>query len=198
MRETARSGEPDRACAYRLAHLALHRGEIVAAGRLAERTLAHHIASQRGMADVSRVVDPFGQPIDRVQILWKVLPRPADPRLHRFRRDVLGALQVAHHQVLFALAAWRQGEAAVAHHDRRHPMPARTDAQGISEDLRVHVGVSVDESGRDDGALRVDRFARRLGDFAHGHDFAARDSHVGAKTRRARAVDNKRVADDKV
>ena len=39
------------------------------------------------------------------------------PGLHRRGRDVLGALEVAHDEVLVLLGARREREAAVAHHD---------------------------------------------------------------------------------
>ena len=120
----ARRGKADRARADRIAHLALHRFEVVRRGLLRERPLAHHVSAQRGMAHVGGVVDALGRAVDRVEVLREGLPRPLDPGLHRLGRDVLGALEVAHHQQLVLLRARRQRKPAVAHHHRRDTMPA--------------------------------------------------------------------------
>ena len=66
----------------------------------------------------------------------------------------------------------------------------------IPEHLRVHVGVAVDEAGRDDVPFGVDDLFRGLADFADRGDPAARDADVGAIARQPRAVDDGAVAND--
>src|SRR5229473_7756812 len=135
------------------------------------------------MTDVCSVVDTLGKPFDGVQILREIVPRPSDAGFHRARRNVLGPLEVPHYQELVFLGAWREGEAAVAHHDRRDAVPARAGAKGIPENLRVHVRVGVDDARRDDMAFRVEDFLGALMDSANGRDFALRDTDIGAITR---------------
>ena len=84
----------------RVAQLALHRAQVVLAGRLVEGALAHDVGAQRGVADVARVVDALGQRLQAVEELGEGRPRPLDARLHGLGRDVLGALEVADDQVL--------------------------------------------------------------------------------------------------
>ncbi len=120
----ARGGKADRTGQDRVAHFALHRFQIVGRGLISEGPLAHHVGAQRGMPHVGGVVDSFGRAVDRVEVLGESLPRPFDAGLHRLGGDVLGALQVAHHQQLVLFGAWGQRKAAVTHHHRGHAMPA--------------------------------------------------------------------------
>jgi len=194
----ARRGEADRAGLDGGAQLPLHRAQVVLGGRLLEGALAHHVAAQRAVADVAGVVDPLGQGVDRVEELGKRRPRPADAGGHRGAGDVLGALQVAHDQGLVLLRARRQREAAVAHDDAGHAVPAGAGAEGIPEDLRVHVGVAVDEAGRHDHAVGVHDLAGALADAADRRDAAVLHGHVGAMARQAGAIDEHAVLDDEV
>jgi hypothetical protein len=69
---------------------------------------------------------------------------------------------------------------------------------GVPEQLRVVVGVGVDEAGRDDLAGRVDDLGRVLGDVADGDDAAVTNADVGAPRGRAGAVDHRAAADHDV
>ncbi len=159
----ARGREAHGAGGQRVGQLALHRRQVSAAvGRLGERALAHGVGAQRRVPDVARVVDPLGPARDGVEVLGVGLPRPLDARLHRLGGDVLGALEVAHDEVPLVGPARRQREAAVAHHDAGHAVPARAGAERIPRDLRVHVGVAVDEAGRHHVVARVDLLAPAL------------------------------------
>jgi hypothetical protein len=178
--------------------LPLHGPEIVLAGRLLERPLAHHVGAERRVADVAGVVDPLGQGLQAVEELRERRPPPVDPGGHRLGRDVLGALEVPDDQVLVGRRAGREGETAVAHDDGRDAMPARRGPERVPEDLRVHVGVPVHEAGRDDLAVGVDLLAGALLDAADGHDAAVTDSHVGAVPGQAGPVDDGPVLDDEV
>jgi hypothetical protein len=77
-------------------------------------------------------------------------------------------------------------------------MPARAAAQRIPGDLRVHVGVAVDESRRHDQAVGVERAPCRTGDSADFDDAAVLDANVGAKARFAGAVDQRAATNEKV
>ena len=77
-------------------------------------------------------------------------------------------------------------------------MPARAAAQRIPGDLRVHVGVAVDEARRDDQPVGVDGALRVLPDAADLDDAAVLDAEVGAEARLARAVDDGAAADEEI
>jgi hypothetical protein len=77
-------------------------------------------------------------------------------------------------------------------------MPAGAGAQGISENLGVHVRVPVDKAGRDDGALGLDHLLGGLLNLSHRGNLAATDSDIAAKAWRAGTVDHHRIANDQV
>ena len=82
-------------------------------------------------------------------------------------------------------------DAAVAHQERGHAVPARGGEHRVPRDLAVVVRVHVDEAGRDEEPVRVDHLACVV---AHGSDLAdapAVDGDVGTEGRRSRAVDDR-------
>src|SRR5260370_4827237 len=194
----ARGREADCAGANRAADFALHRGQVFRRGFIGKRAFAHYVGAQRRMANVGGVVDALGSLIDRVEVLRKRLPRPLDTGLHRLGRDVLGALEIAHHEQLVLLGAGGERKPAVAHHDRRNAVPARAGAEGIPKHLGVHMRMRVDDARRDDMACRVDAFFDALVDSADGRDFALRDTDVSAIARQPGAVDDSAVANYQV
>src|SRR3989441_8512691 len=190
--------EPDRAGADGVAHLALHRLEIVLAGRLLERPLAHHVGAYGRVADVAPVVDALGQGVEAVEELGEGGPAPLDARLHGGGRDVLGALEIADDEVLVLLGAGGEREAAVTHHDRGDAVPAGRGTERIPEDLRVHVRVAVHEARCDHLALGVDHFAGALPDPADRDDAAVPHADVGPIPRQPGSIDHRSVLDHQV
>ena len=188
-----RGGEADGASAQRVTQLPQHECQFVIVGTTLECRLAHRPGSQRRVAQVAGVVDALGRGLDEVQVLGEGLPGPVDACGHGLGGDVLSTLQIAHHQVASVGTGRGQREAAVSHHDRGHAMKARALAHGIPGDLRIHVRVDINKSGRDGMALGVNgavhtaagQLARRLGDL--GHD-AVRDEDIGSARLGARAV----------
>jgi hypothetical protein len=132
------------------------------------------------VADVAGVVDPLGQRLEAVEELREGRPSPVDPGRHRLGRDVLGPLEIPDHEILVGRRAGREREPAVAHDDGRDAVPARRRAEGVPEDLRVHVRVGVHEAGRDHLPVGVDLLPRMLTDAADRHDATVPDAHVGA------------------
>ena len=96
------------------------------------------------------------------------------------------------------LPAGRQGEAAIAHHDRGDAVPARAGAQRIPEVLGVHVRVAIDEPRRDHVTVGVDDRARGLSNTTERRDVAVTDRHVGAVAGKSGSVDHRAVLDDQV
>jgi hypothetical protein len=92
----------------------------------------------------------------------------------------------------------RKREPAVPADHRGHTVKRRWREQRIPEDLRVHMGVHVDEPGRDDAIGRVDHADGVASDGPDVHDPTAGDGHIGPAPRGARAVDDVTVADHQV
>ena len=142
---------------------------------------------------------PLGSEFEHVEEFGKGLPAPLDAGLHGGAADVLGAFEIADDEVGFALAAGRQGEAAVAHDHAGHAVEARAGADRIPEDLRVHVGVHVDEARRHDMALGVQRLGRRRAvDAADLGDLAILHADIAAIARQSGPIDDHAVLDDEV
>src|SRR5688572_7114822 len=150
------------------------------------------------MADVARVVDALGEPLDRFQELGIGRPRPLDAGFHGSGGNVLGALQVAHHHVLVLLRARRQREAAVAHHDRRDAVVAGRRGERVPENLRVHVRVAVHESRGDDLPLGVYALPTALADAPYRRDPAAAHAGVRPEPGHAGTVDYRAILDYEV
>jgi hypothetical protein len=171
-----------------------HRLEIVLGRLVGEGALAHDMGADGAMADIARVVDALGQRVEHVEELREGLPAPLDAGLHGGATDVLGAFEVAHHQVGFLGAARRQGETAIAHHHRRDALVAGAGAVRVPEDLRVHVGVAVDETGRHDMTLGVDRLFRAAAEPADLDDLAVLHTDIAAIARQPRTIDDHAVS----
>jgi len=141
---------------------------------------------------------PLRPAIESVEVLRERLPLPVDPGLHRLRGDVLRPLEVAEHEVLLVRPARREREAAVAHDHRGHAVPARARAERVPGDLRVHVGVPVDEARRYDEPARGDLLAPALVDAPDAGNAPTSHAHVGAEGGQSRAVDHLAATDHQV
>jgi hypothetical protein len=68
----------------------------------------------------------------------------------------------------------------------------------VPEDLRVHVGVRVDEARRDDEAVGIDLACALLLDPAHQRDAVADDADIGAVAAQPGAVDHRAAPDHQI
>src|SRR5581483_10841568 len=197
--DRARRRETVRAGGDRLPGVVHHGLEVVLGRFIGEGALPHHVGAERAVAHVARVVDALGQRLQHIEELREGFPAPLDAGQHGRAADILRALEIAEHQIGFALAARRQGEAAIAHHHAGHALVAGRGADRIPEDLRIHVGMAVDEAGRDDVAFGVERLLRRGAvQAADLGDPAVLDADIGAKARQSGTVDQRAVLDDQV
>ena len=89
-------------------------------------------------------------------------------------------------------------DAAVAHDDGGHPVPARRRDLRVPGGLAVVVGVDVDPARRDEEAVGVDDAAGRAVDLADGGDDAAVDGDVAGPGRAPRSVGDGAAPDDQV
>ena len=141
---------------------------------------------------------PFGMRSSVSRYSGNVSHVQSMPCGHGVGGDVLGPLEVAHDEVALVGPGRRQREAAVAHDHAGDAVPARAGAERVPEHLGVHVGVAVDEAGRDHVAFGVDLVGAPFADAADGGDAAPPDADIGAIARQPRTVDDVTVADHQV
>jgi hypothetical protein len=195
----ARRREPERAGADRLVDERGHRRDVVGGrGRVVEAALAHRPVADRAVADHAADVDALREAVELGEVLAVRLPVPREAVEDAGGGDVLDRL---HHlgEVLAVLGlARREGDAAVAEHDRRDTVPARRRRHRVPADLGVEVGVDVDEPRAHDATFCLDRLAAVAVDIAHGRDPVARHRHVAPERRSPGAVDHRPVPDHQV
>src|SRR5581483_6124896 len=85
-----------------------------------------------------------------------------------------------------------------AQHHAGDAMPRGGRERAVPADLRVVMGVRVDEPWRDHAVAGIDRRLRAAVDRADLDDLAFGDGDVGMAARRAGAVDEQAVADDEI
>ena len=171
-------------------------GRRVALGGL----LAHHVEPQRRVADERADVDGAAPLLQRVEVLGEGLEGPvlAHARLQGRKRHAFDALQGLQDQVALGGAGGGDSEAAVAHHDGRDPVPGRDGEHPVPQDLRVVVGVDVDEARGHRGAVDLQRARGVASHLAQGGDTAVPDAQIAADSRSPAAVDQCSAADQEI
>ena len=124
-------------------------------------------------------VDVAGPLVDVVEVLGEALPRPREALVQRGAGDVLDALHQFDQPLVIRRAERREADAAVAHHDRGHAVPARRCQLDVPRRLAVVVGVDVDEAGCDELAVGVELAAAACVDVSDSGDHAVVDRDVG-------------------
>src|SRR5680860_1233508 len=199
--QRARRRESERAGLHRLFDEAGHLGQLVIGRGLVpvERTVAHRPESQRGVTDHPADVDALVVAVQGPQVLAVGLPVPREAVQDRAGGDVLDRLHAVGEVGAVIGPTRRERHAAVAHHDRRDAVPTRGRDEGVPSDLRVVVGMDVDEPGRDDETVGINRSEpsqrRGLGDLG---DPIAGDPDVCDSLRCSGAVDDRAGANDEI
>ena len=198
VQDGARRRRADGPGVHGLAHDGRHLGDLLARRRVVGPALAEHVGPQRAVGDEGGHVEDAGRPLHLVEVLAEGLPVPVHALGQRGARDVLHALHQLNEPVAVGRARRGEADAAVAHHDGGHAVPARGRDLGVPGGLAVVVGVDVDPARRDEQPVGVDDAARRSLDLAHGGDDAAVDGDVGGAGRPPRSVGDGAAADDQV
>ena len=139
--------------------------------------------------------------VDAVEPLAEGVPVPRGARLQRVEGHAFDGGHHAHHVVDVLVGNRRDGEAAVAADHGGDAVERRRRDSGVPQDLRVVVGVDVDEAGGDDEAVGVDHprgVSDGVGDRVTEHDASVTDADVAPVTRRAGAVDDLGAAQEHV
>ena len=124
---------------------------------------AEHEQPQRRVADERADVEALVALVERVEVLGERLEAPVDALVEGLHRHALDVLERAHDRVAVLGPGRRDREAAVAHHHAGDAVPARRREVAVPEDLRVVVGVDVDEAGREHEAVEVDHLGAGVG-----------------------------------
>ena len=193
---------PSAPAAIALLHQRGHPRDVVGGrGLVARAALAHHVGAHRAVRDLRADVHHVRHRRDEVEVLGERLPAPAHALGERGAGDVLDALHERDEPLALVGVHGREADAAVAHDDRRDAVPRRRREVRVPGDLAVVVAVDVDEAGRDDEAVGVERLrcrrSQRAG-LAHAGDAAAGDGDVTGEGLAAAAVDDRPVRDQQV
>src|SRR5262249_2849484 len=115
---------------------------------------------------------------DGVEILREALPTPLDAFGERGAGNVLHALHEPDQPVVPIRPGGREADTAVAHDDRRDPVPRRWREVGVPRHLPIVVRVDVDPPGGDEEPGRIDLAAAPPGATADVRDAIAVDGDV--------------------
>ena len=193
-----RRGEADRARAERLADQRAHRRDLVAPRRALRSVLAHHEAAHRSVADHHADIDRQLLLRNMIEIGGEAVPGEFDPLPERFDRDRLDPRQQADEEVAVLGARRCQRNPAIAGDHCRHSVKRRGRKRPVPQQLRVIMGVDVNEAGRDHPPLRVDLAPRGPVDLTDERNTPFADRDIAAARRSAGSVDQQAVADDQV
>src|SRR5206468_4226652 len=94
--------------------------------------------------------------------------------------------------------AGRDADAAIAHHHGGDAVPRRGRDRAVPANLRVVVGVRIDEARRHDQPVGIDGALGALADLADLGHLAAGNGDVGLVALGARAVDHGAVPDHEI
>ncbi len=98
--------------------------------------------------------------------------------------------QILEHRVPLRCRAGRDAESAISHHRRGHAEGRRRRQGAVPGDLRVVVGMDIDDARHQREAVRIDDLARTPGRPAHFGDATVVNCHVGGDWCGAAAVEN--------
>ena len=160
--------------------------------------LPHHVAADRAVRHLRADVEEERLALDRVEVLGERLPLPLDARRQRGTGNVFDAFHQSDEPLVAVGVHRREPDAAVAHHDRGHAVPARGREHRVPGDLAVEVRVHVDEAGRHERAVGIDRLARELVDATDLGDDTVGDRDVGGTPGRAGSVDDRSTLDHEI
>ena len=115
---------------HRVGQHPLHRRDLVRGGRALVGVVTHGEEAHRGVPDVRREVQADPAALDRRQVFGERREVPGDARLQGGHIHVLDVLERARDEITVLGAGGRNGEAAVARHDRRDTVEARRGEAG--------------------------------------------------------------------
>ena len=123
--ERARGGKADRTGTHRLRAQGAHFSDVLFRRRFQARaTFAHHINTQRAMGKLRTDIDVMRTRRHRIEIVRKTVPCPAQAFVQGNTGNVFHPFHQFDQAVLIGGAHRCEADAAIAHDDRGHTMPA--------------------------------------------------------------------------
>ena len=171
---------------------------LVGGGVLGLAALAHGVPAEGAVPDHAAGVHALGHAVEGVEVAAVGLPGPVQAGHDGVGRDVLHRLHDLGQEAAVLGLARGEAHAAVAEHDRGHPVPARRGGDGIPRQLGVEMGVDVDEARGHVLAVGVELAAASAdvgADLAHP---VAVDGHVGRHRLGPRPVDHQPTPDHEI
>jgi hypothetical protein len=149
--------ESDSAGEQRFASQLPHRFDVLRGGDgPGGRALTHHVDPQRVVGNLDGKVDRVREAVDRIHVLGKTLPVPAESFGERDTGDVLDAFHQLDQALVVLGAAGGKTDTAASRDARGDAMNRAGCEVRIPGDLAVVVGVDIDEAWGDDRAGRVE------------------------------------------
>ena len=193
-----RRGEAERAGIDRLADQLGDLGGLLRRRRPLHRGLAHDVVAERRQRRDEGEVERDGLRRAAASMNSGKVSQSQVMPLFSTSKGMPSTFTRSHGDLARLGLAGRDADAAVAHHHGGHAVPRRGRDRAVPADLRIVVGVRIDEARRDDQAVGVDG---ALGAFRHLADFghlAVGDRDIGLVSLGARAVDHDAVLDDEI
>ena len=195
----ARGRETERACLDAGCCQRCHARAIICGRRFAVgAALAHHEDTQGRVRHLRDDIEIIGTCLERIEVVLEGLPVPWQAFGEHDLRDVLDTLHELDQHVALLRLARREADTAVADHGRRDAIPGRGRNLARPRDLRIVVGMKIDEPGSDNHPFCVDFLGTTPGDLSDLDDACAGDRHIGVTWLRAGTVEDGAVADDEV
>ena len=197
MRDREAGGETGGTGEHRLSQGRLNLNDLFGCRRPLVGIVTEYEQSQRGVADVGREVQPGAPSLDRRQVLGERGEVPRNAGRERCDIHVLDVLECAGDEFVMLGPRRRDRKPTVAGDDRGDAVVTRRRQCRIPEDLRVVMGVDVDEPRRHDLTRRVDHLAAvEVGTDAS--DAAVGDGDFGAPRGLTRAIYERAALDDHI
>ena len=175
-----------------------HRGHLVGGRRPLLGLGAHHVHPQHGVTDERRHVqgDVLGERVEPAAEPFP--PAPVDAGIEGRFGHLLDQAEHAAERIPLLGPQRCQRQRAVAGHHGGDAVLDRRKGVRVEAELRVVVGVGVDEPGGDHTPGGVEHLARLAGAAADGDHLAVVDRHVAVPAGQPRAIDDEPVADDEI
>jgi len=191
--------EPDRTLGHRLGNEPPHLGHLGGGRLLANRRLlAHDGRADRRMPDQDGQIGVRTLSSNGGEVFGKGLELPIDPGSQRADVHALDDREVAHDQVAEMRRRRHDPETAIAGYDGRYAQRWRGRQGRVPGDLRVVMGMDVDDARHQGQSAGVDDFSSVSADLANGGDAPISDGDIGAAGIMAEPIDNRRAADHEI
>ena len=197
--DRARRGKSESAGADRILRNLAHGGDVDL-GRLLvpDGAVAHDVDAHRSMRQQCTQIDIAFACGQRCEVFAKRLPGPLQALVHDGARDILDAFHQLDEFFAILRLARREADAAVAHHRRGNPVPCRGRRVRVPHGLSIVMRMNIDESRRHDAPLGIHLLRATACHLANRRDSTILDPDIALARRRARAIDDRAIANDEI